>query len=72
MIGKINLATRLVKVRRQGDLFVFINPCPFCRMFHTHGAAVAGHRQAHCPAGTPGSAGGYFLVDDGEMEAANG
>lgn len=34
--------------------------CPHCYQVHVHGPQ-AGHKAAHCPAGTPGKVLGYFL-----------
>jgi hypothetical protein len=46
---------------RDGDLFRAW--CPFCRCYHTHGAAE-GHRVAHCASNTPFSDAGYILKED--------
>ena len=56
----------LVPVRRDGIHLRFTVPCPYCGLFHLHGAAgELGHRAAHCATQAPGSRRGYLLYEVG-------
>jgi len=58
----------IIRVRRDGDVLRFVDPCPFCHQKHAHGVGDGGrdgwygHRVAHCASGLWG---GYYLLEDG-------
>jgi len=58
----------IVRVRRDGDLLRFVEPCPTCGRKHVHGVGDGGkngwhgHRVAHCPRRDPC---GYWLIEEG-------
>ena len=57
----------IVRVRREGHVLRFVDPCPYCNRRHIHGIGDGGkngwfgHRVGHCQMR---NACGYYLIEE--------